>query len=83
MSFMDMPIPFDQAAYHGGDYNKIIPLCEKEITEGGPNKVRFVYFLSFTRIHVPFLSQGSATQGNLLSVDKAAKTGPPRADCSG
>merc|ERR1719500_2176879 len=49
-SFMDDPLfesaegsgPYSeaQAAYHAGEYKNIIPLCEKEITEGGPNKVR-------------------------------------------
>merc|ERR1719195_1983659 len=29
-----------EAAYQAGDYDNIIPLCEKEVTEGGPNKVR-------------------------------------------
>ena len=42
--------PFGQAAYHAGDYKNIIPLCEKEIKEGGPNKIRSVSFLSvFTK----------------------------------
>ena len=44
--FMPLTFSFGQAAYHAGDYNNIIPLCEKEISEGGPNKVRFVSFLS-------------------------------------
>merc|ERR1719350_282750 len=49
-SFMDDPLfektegtgPYSeaQAAYQAGDYDNIIPLCEKEVTEGGPNKVR-------------------------------------------
>ena len=47
--------PFGQAAYHAGDYCNIIPLCEKEIKEGGPNKVRFVSsFYQFTLRHVLF-----------------------------
>ena len=59
MSCVPLTIHFGQAAYHAGDYNNIIPLCEKEIKEGGPNKVRFVSFLSvtqkiYTYMKVPF-----------------------------
>ena len=38
-----------QAAYQAGDYDNIIPLCEKEVTEGGPNKVRYVLLILLLR----------------------------------
>ena len=40
-------------------------------------------FSQFYMASSTVLSQGSATQGNLLGVDKAAETRPRRADCSG
>ena len=44
-SFDTSPVRLLQAAYQAGDYDNIIPLCEKEITEGGPNKVRYVHLI--------------------------------------
>ena len=47
--FDTSPVRLLQAAYQAGDYDNIIPLCEKEVTEGGPNKVRFVYLILMSR----------------------------------
>ena len=48
-SFDTSPVRLLQAAYQAGDYDNIIPLCEKEVTEGGPNKVRYVLLILLLR----------------------------------